>query len=357
PALFDNADRVATVALTAVALLTRLYRIGRRPVVSWDETHFGKFGAHYINGTFYHDVHPPLAKMLVGLGEFMSGHNGSFTYPLGSTYPDHVNYTFQRAFLAVFGALIVPLAYRTGRFLGFGRAAAAMAAAFVLFDNALCVISRFILLDPPLLCFTAMSLLGCAGFSAHRNQPFSPAWWRWLAFTGAALGLTVSAKWVGLFTIALVGLHTLEDLLALHSARGSSLRALAAHWGARAACLIVLPALVYIGMFQIHFALLRTRGTGDFKMHSEFQARQYNSVVAHQPHEVALGSHITLRSHLPGFGLVHSNSSLQFPGADDECIAAGMPGKQAGNWWQIVSAQARENTTASPAVHIADAGI
>ncbi|KAJ2714033.1 Protein O-mannosyltransferase 2 [Coemansia spiralis] len=357
PVLFGSVDRVVTVALTGLALLTRLYQIGRRPVVTWDETHFGKFGAHYINGTFYHDVHPPLAKMLVGLGEFMSGHNGSFTYSLGSTYPAYVNYTFQRAFLAVFGALIVPLAYRTGLFLGFGRPAAAMAAAFVLFDNALCVISRFILLDPPLLCFTAMALLECAGFSAHRHLPFSPAWWRWLVSTGVALGLTVSAKWVGFFVIALVGLHTIEDLLSLHSSRQVSLRALAGHWCARAVCLIGVPALVYIGMFQIHFALLRSRGTGDFKMPSEFQARQRNSVVAHQPHDVAVGSHITLRSHLPGFGLVHTNSSNRFPEADDEWVAAGIPGKQAGNWWQIVSAQAWDNTTASPAVHIGDDSI
>ncbi|KAJ2794083.1 Protein O-mannosyltransferase 2, partial [Coemansia guatemalensis] len=311
--VFDGTDRLLALCLTVLCLVTRLYRVGRRTIVSWDETHFGKFGAFYINGTFYHDVHPPLAKMLVGLSEFVSGHNGSFMYSSGATYPDHVDYTFQRAFLAVLGALIVPFAYRTCRFLGFGRAAAVMGASFVLLDNALCVISRFILLDPPLLCFTAMSLLGYAGFAAQTHRPFSATWWRWLVFAGTSLGLTVSAKWVGLFVIALVGLCTIEELLRLHSDRNISATTQLAHWAARAACLIVLPAMVYLVSFQIHFALLRSRGTGDFRMPSTFQALQRHSAVAHQPHDVALGSQVTLRSHLPGFGLIYSNHTNRFP--------------------------------------------
>ncbi|PIA12822.1 PMT-domain-containing protein [Coemansia reversa NRRL 1564] len=354
---FDSTDRLIALCLTLLCLATRLYRVGRRTIVSWDETHFGKFGAFYINGTFYHDVHPPLAKMLVGLSEFVSGHNGSFMYSSGATYPDYVNYTFQRSFLAVLGALIVPFAYRTCRFLGFGRAAATMGALFVLFDNALCVISRFILLDPPLLCFTAMSLLAYAGFAAQAHRPFSAVWWRWLVFTGISLGLTVSAKWVGLFVITLVGLCTMEELLRLYSDRSISANTQLAHWAARCACLIVLPAMVYLASFQLHFALLRSRGTGDFRMPSTFQALQRNSVVARQPHDVALGSQITLRSHLPGFGLIYSNHTNRFPDRRGEWVAAGMPGKQTNNWWQVVSAANMENDTVSPPQSIGDGAL
>ncbi|KAJ2076844.1 Protein O-mannosyltransferase 2 [Coemansia sp. RSA 988] len=354
---FDSTDRLIALCLTLLCLATRLYRVGRRTIVSWDETHFGKFGAFYINGTFYHDVHPPLAKMLVGLSEFVSGHNGSFMYSSGATYPHHVDYTFQRAFLAVLGALIVPFAYRTCRFLGFGRAAAAMGASFVLLDNALCVISRFILLDPPLLCFTAMSLLGYAGFAAQAHRPFSAVWWRWLVFAGASLGLTVSAKWVGIFVIALVGLCTIEELLRLYSDRSITAKTQLVHWAARAACLIVLPAMIYLASFQIHFALLRSRGTGDFRMPSTFQALQRNSAVAHQPHDVALGSQITLRSHLPGFGLIYSNNTNRFPDRRGEWVAVGIAGKQANNWWQIVSPAGLENDTTSPPQSIGDGAV
>ncbi|KAJ1796023.1 Protein O-mannosyltransferase 2 [Coemansia sp. RSA 2399] len=357
-AKFDATDRMLSLALTLLCAFTRLYQIGKRATVTWDETHFGKFGAYYLNGTFYHDVHPPLAKMLVGLGEFISGHNGSFDYKSGAEYPAHVNYTFQRAFVAAMGVFIVPFAYRTCRFLAFGRAAALLAASFVLLDNALCVISRFILLDPPLLCFTAMSLLGYAAFAAQRGRPFSKAWWCWLAFTGVALGMVISSKWVGLFAVALVGLCTVEDLLAMYGDGRVAAREQLKHWAARILCLIGFPLLVYISCFAVHFALLGNRGTGDFKMPSTFQALQHRSVVANQPHHVAFGSLVTVRSHMPGFGLIHSNSTLRFPDGDaHEWVAGGMGGKQKYNWWRMVSVNTTWENDTSPITHVADNSI
>ncbi|KAJ1953684.1 Protein O-mannosyltransferase 2, partial [Linderina pennispora] len=351
---FTSSDRIVSLLLTAVCAFTRLYQIGRRNLVSWDETHFGKFGAFYVNRTFYHDVHPPLAKMLVGLSEYISGHNGSFAYKLGTTYPEHVNYVFQRSFVALMSVMLVPFAYRTCRFLRFSRGFAAMAASFMIFDNALCVMSRFILLDQPLLCFTAMSLLGYAAFAAQRGQAFGPAWWRWLVFTGVSLGLVISSKWVGLFVIALVGLCTIEELFGLYSDRTTGAATQIKHWAARAVCLIVIPVAIYLACFKAHFAILNTRGTGDFKMPSAFQARQQNSVVALQPHEVAYGSQVTLRSHLPGFGLIHANESLRFPDKGIQQIAGGMAGKQAFNWWQITSLNGTWENSTSPVQHVND---
>ena len=44
------------------------------------------------------------------------------------------------------------------------------------------------------------------------KRPFQFWWWVWLAMTGLALGLTVSCKWVGLFTIATIGVSTVKSL-------------------------------------------------------------------------------------------------------------------------------------------------
>lgn len=50
------------------------------------------------------------------------------------------------------------------------------------------------------------------GFTYCFIRPFGKQWWLWLMLTGVGLGLTVSCKWVGLFTIATIGLSTIRDL-------------------------------------------------------------------------------------------------------------------------------------------------
>ena len=118
--------------LTALALFTRLYKIGWANFVVWDEAHLGKFAFHYIKRTFYHDVHPPLGKMLNGIAGMLAGYNEQFKFESGGVYPEDLNYTFIRAFNALFGALLVPLAYYTGVHLKLSAPASIFLALLVL---------------------------------------------------------------------------------------------------------------------------------------------------------------------------------------------------------------------------------
>lgn len=173
---------------------------------------FGKFGSHYIKREFYFDVHPPLGKMLVGLSGYLAGYNGSFEFKSGDQYPEDVNYTFMRAFNAFFGAVTIPLAYYTARELNLKRPAVWFVTLMVLCENSYTTISRFILLDSMLLCFTFTTVLCWARFHNLQKQSWSAEWFIWLMLTGVSIGCVCSVKMVGLFCTAMVGIYTIEDL-------------------------------------------------------------------------------------------------------------------------------------------------
>jgi len=107
---------------------------------------------------------------------------------------------------------------------------------------------------------------------------------------------------VGLFVTALVGLYTIEDLwdkfgdlkmpvvslapqfFKLFSNTNLLLqREQLAHWGARIACLIVVPILVFMASFKIHFMVLNHSGPGDSQMSSLFQANLVGNDFSQNP--------------------------------------------------------------------------
>ncbi|KAL2001601.1 hypothetical protein VTN02DRAFT_1556 [Thermoascus thermophilus] len=324
---------VAPLLFTALSFFTRMYRIGRSNIVTWDEAHFGKFGSHYLKREFYFDVHPPLGKILVGLSGFLAGYNGSFEFKSGEKYPEDVNYTFMRVFNAFFGVVCVPLAYYTARELNFRRATIWLVSLMVLFENSYATISRFILLDSMLLCFTFTTALCWAKFHRLQNKSFSVEWFTWLILTGLSIGCVCSVKWVGLFCTALVGLYTIEDLWNKFGDLKMPKAVLAQHLAARVVGLIVIPVLVYMFSFYLHFLILENSGPGDAQMSSLFQANLKGTDVGKDsPLEIALGSRATLKNMGYGGGLLHSHIQTYPEGSTQQQVTC-YHHKDANNDW------------------------
>ncbi|KAI9852895.1 MAG: Protein O-mannosyltransferase 2 [Vezdaea acicularis] len=312
PSIFSYLDEfefiIAPIVFTAFSFFTRMWKIGLSDIVTWDEAHFGKFGSHYLKREFYFDVHPPLGKMLVGLSGYMAGYNGSFEFKSGEKYPEDVDYTFMRVFNAAFGALCIPLAYYTARELNFRRQTVWFITLMVLCENSYATISRFILLDSMLLFFTFTTVLCWARFHRLQKESFSPEWFIWLFLTGISIGCVCSVKWVGLFCTALVGIYTIEDLWNKFGDLKMPKIDYASHIAARVLGLIVVPMMVYMFSFYIHFLVLENSGPGDAQMSSLFQANLRGTEVGKDsPLEVAIGSRATLKNMGYGGGLLHSH--------------------------------------------------
>ncbi|KAI7961564.1 hypothetical protein MJO28_002053 [Puccinia striiformis f. sp. tritici] len=330
----DLRELIPLLIYTILSLATRLYRIGRVNTVVWDEAHFGKFGGHYLNQTFYFDVHPPLAKMMVGLAGVLSGFDGTYDFPSGDVYPKHVPFISMRILLALPGVALVPIAWATALELGFSEYTRHIVTIMVLSDIALTAISRFILLDSTLLFFTFTTVYCLACFNNQRRYPFDFEWWFWLSMTGLSIGCVTSVKWIGLFVTALVGAHTLDELWEKFGDLRMPIRTYIQHWIARIFCLVILPVLVYMSFFKIHFLILNRSGPGDAQMSSLFQANLYGNDFARSPLEIAIGSKVTIKNMGFGGGLLHSHVQSYPTGSQQQQVTC-YHYRDANNEWTV----------------------
>ena len=200
--------------VSLASLATRLHSLDMGSQVCWDETHFGKFAGWYINRTYFFDVHPPLGKLVIaGIGRAV-GYNGTFGFrDAGQDFSAHPEVAAMRCAMAVLGAALAPAAFVTAWQLTGSCAAAGTAASLIVFDTGFTSLTRYILLDQPLLLAIAASFHVSVLFGRVSLQPGFSAGWVWrLGALGLLLGAGVSVKLVGVFMIAYVGLLTLHDL-------------------------------------------------------------------------------------------------------------------------------------------------
>ncbi|KAF8931820.1 hypothetical protein BGZ58_007386 [Dissophora ornata] len=332
---YQSGELQIVTAITALAFVVRLWAIGYPTSVVFDEVHFGGFASKYIKGRFFMDVHPPLAKMLIALTGWLFGLNPSFDFKeIGMDYIEpNVPYVPMRVMCGLMGVAVVPMAFYTVRNSGHSLHASALAALLVLFENSIVTQSRLILLDAPLIFFTAWTVLAWVNFHNQRHDPFSDDWFVWLFLTGAGLGLSLSVKWVGLFIVATIGISTLNQLWILWGDLRISPRTWLNHFLARALCLIVVPLATYMLLFEVHFLLLGSSGDGDGFMSAPFQMTLGHS-LKDSPLSVAYGAAVSIRHQGTQGGYLHSHNSNYETGSKQQQITL-YPHKDTNNEWII----------------------
>lgn len=332
---FTDLDYRFVAGLAIFASAIRFHKLSQPSSVVFDEVHFGGFARKYVIGRFFMDVHPPLAKMLFAVVGYLAGFDGEFDFKtIGLDYlTSNVPYVAMRMLPAGLGVLTVLLSYATLRASGCRSIVALFGAGLMTIDNALATQSRFILLDSPLVFFIALTAYG---FTKFMNEiPLQRDWFRYLFLTGIGLGATVSAKWVGLFTIGWVGALTVWQLWLALGDLSVSPQNYGRQVVSRAVLLIGVPVTFYLAMFALHFICLANTGDGASFLSPEFQATlQHSPLDGKFPADVAYGSSITLRHVNTQGGYLHSHNHLYETGSKQQQITL-YPHKDNNNDWLV----------------------
>ncbi|CCF59151.1 hypothetical protein KAFR_0G01180 [Kazachstania africana CBS 2517] len=333
-------DILGPIILTVLSFYLRFNDIDKNETVVWDEAHFGKFGSYYLKHEFYHDVHPPLGKMLIGLSEWLAGFDGDFGFDSNKRYPSEVNFKFMRQFNATFGALCVPVAFFTAKWMDFDYYTIYLISLMVTLEHSYIALSKFILLDSMLLFFTMTTFACMCKLYSLRNKCLTRQWSMWMSLTGLSIGCVCSVKWVGLFVTLVVGLYTVMELFQFFYDTNLSRSKYYKHWIIRIINLIIVPFLVYLFCFKIHFTLLYKSGTGDSATNTLFQINLEGTTIENSPRNVVYDSEVTLRSHGLSPNLLHSHAQV-YPDGSHQRQITGYGFSDTNNNWIIKFARTK----------------
>ncbi|XP_037082464.1 protein O-mannosyltransferase 1-like [Pollicipes pollicipes] len=351
----------AALLLLVVGLATRLYQLDMPRAVVFDEMHYGKYAAYYLKNLFFFDSQPPLGKQLLAFGTYLAGFDGEFVFDrIGTPYPDSVPILRMRLLPAVVGSLLLPATYHLLRELGVSRRAAVLAGILMLLENALLTQSRFLFLEPFLLLFSVLGLLGLArGRRCGGRLSLAALGWMVLGF--GFLGAATAVRYSGLMPLLLGCVIVYRDFWTLVPRRDVSGRQLAAQLTVRCLVMVAVPTAVYLGSFYAHLSVLYKAGSGhEGVMTSAFQASLEDglaNIVKNQPLLVGHGSQVTLRHALGRPCWLHSHDT-PYPAVydhDDEdrnsssqqqvsCFS----GKDVNNWWIVKDPDTKDLRVQTP---------
>lgn len=213
------------------------------PNVVFDEAHFGLYATKYLSRQYYFDIHPPFGKLLLSLFAFLGKVKPNFYFIPDSFYEDF-NYLALRFLPAFLGSLFPLLIYLFVGELGFSKKAAILAGFLVLFDNAILVQSRLILLDMILLFFIFLSLYFF--ILTKKIEKFSKKWYFLNFLTALFLGLTISVKLTGFGVLLIIWIFEIIKEKKPLSKKEKLLKIF---------FFLFLPLLIYFFVFLLHLSL------------------------------------------------------------------------------------------------------
>jgi len=182
------------------------------------------------------------------------GYQGGQNFKKINTYFPGTDAIALRFFPALSGSLLAPIIFLLILQLGGSVTAALFAACLIMFDNALLVQSRLILLDGPLLLGTFSSLLVVLIASKQKQS-----WKRYSYFllAGICAALAVGSKFTGLVSLLLPFIIAIADIVKQKNWQNTK------QWLFAAVIFLAGFSCYYLIGWYLHFELLSQPGPGD----------------------------------------------------------------------------------------------
>lgn len=272
-------------SVVVIAFIARFYKIDYPDQVVFDETHFGMFASYYLERTYFFDLHPPFAKLVLASLGWLIGYDGGFKFEeIGDSYTENdVPYLVYRCFNALLGVFTVSLTFSILKEVNMRAITCLFGALMVAIDNAQILGARLIMLDS-ILVFNICSSLYCyiLFYKCQLKESMTKKWYLYLFLTGFSLSNTISTKYVGVLTYGSIGTAVVANIWQLLDVRaGLTFRLYARNVIRRFNGLVVAPFVIYIFWFWVHFTILTYSGPDDSFMSEKFQdtlisTEQYN---------------------------------------------------------------------------------
>jgi len=245
PFNLDTTDAVAIVFFAAIGVITRVFRIQFPPTTVFDEVHFGNFTNWYLRGQYFHDIHPPLGKLIHAVIANFAGYKGDYSFELleGKKYPS-MTYVALRLTPAFFGALCIPLSYLIVRAAYGNHFAASFAAILTACDLMLVIEARHILIDSVLHFFSCLAVFSI--FLDERLENVVT-----FIFECVCLGLVASCKYTSGGIILLALYRQFRDMNLKDIRFNPPIRPIA-----RSILIIFTVSFIHYIMFSIHLSAL-----------------------------------------------------------------------------------------------------
>lgn len=205
--------------ILSVSVLLHAYRISQPAVPLFDEAHFATYTSDYLNRRVFYDIHPPLGKLVFAGAiriadgeaprpyEFLRLERAGDTLKAMRTLSEFGDFPYlpARVASAVFGVLLSFAFFVFLRSIGVGITGSLLGAAFVVFENALLLQTRLILLDGMYLAFGFLAL----AVYFKKNS--------WATAGGLLWGLALGVKLTAVVFVAPVLMSALFEKRAVRS--------------------------------------------------------------------------------------------------------------------------------------------